>query len=108
MEVIKSLRTENNLTQQQLAKAIGTNQKVISRWESKKFDPSLFYLVKLANFFHVSTDYLLGLEDDLGQKSYVDFESTISPVEQEVLTAYRKLPASSKEMLLRMLNIEQP
>lgn len=106
MLVLKELRTENNITQEQLAQKIGTNQKTITRWESGISEPSAYYLAKIAKFFHVSVDYLLGLENDLGQKSYVDVESSITPEEQKVIIAYRKLPSASREMILRMLNIE--
>ena len=106
MNVIKELRLETNILQKQLAQAIGTNEKTIVRWENGQSEPSAYYLVKIAKFFHVSTDYLLGLEDDLGQKSYPDPQSTLTPEEQKVISAYRNLNASNRKMLLRMLNIE--
>ena len=105
MVVLKELRAENNLTQEKLAQAIGTNQRTVARWEVGKSDSSVFYILKLAEYFHVSADYLLGVEDDLGNKSYVNIQDDITPEEQKLITAYRKLSPSNREMILRMLNI---
>lgn len=105
MKVLKDLRAEHNLTQQQLAQAIGTNAKTITRWENGQSEPSAFCIVKLARFFHVSTDYILGLEDDLGQKTYINLQETMSPEEEKIINAYRKLSGSGREMLMRILNI---
>ena len=88
-----------------MSQAIGTNQRTVARWEVGKSDPSVFYILKLAEYFHVSADYLLGVEDDLGNKSYVNIQDDITPEEQKLITAYRKLSPSNREMILRMLNI---
>jgi len=106
MNVIKELRLEHNLLQKQLATAIGTNETTIIRWENGQSEPSAFYLAKLAKFFHVSVDFLLGLENDLGKSSYINIQETLSPEEQKIIKAYRKLPSSGREMILRMLNLE--
>ena len=58
---LKELRTELNLSQQSLAKAIGVTQKAIDFWEKDINEPKASYIIKLAKFFNVSTDYLLGL-----------------------------------------------
>ena len=59
-ENLKSLRTEKNLTQSELAKIIGVSQGTIYFWESKTNEPTLSYTVKLANFFGVTLDDLVG------------------------------------------------
>lgn len=59
---IKSLRKQNKLTQQQLADRIGVAKSVVSYYESGDRFPSNDVLIKLARTFHVSTDYLLGIE----------------------------------------------
>lgn len=58
--IIKRLRTENNVTQETLATAIGMTPQAISRWESEGGYPDIEVLPALANFFSVSTDELLG------------------------------------------------
>ncbi len=56
------LRKENGLSQSKLAKEIGVTQKAIDFWEKGINEPKATYIVKLAKYFKVSTDYLLGLE----------------------------------------------
>ena len=46
-----------------LGKMIGVSDMAICRWENNKTDIVSDNLIKLAKFFEVSTDYLLGLED---------------------------------------------
>lgn len=62
-ERIIELRKEMNLSQQNLAVAIGVSQKAIDFWEKGINEPKACYIVALASFFNVSTDYLLGVED---------------------------------------------
>lgn len=62
-KVIRDLRKEHKITQSQLAEAINSTQDTISLWELNKSCPDAFYIVKLAKYFSVSADYLLGLQD---------------------------------------------
>ena len=59
---LKELRQENKLSQQKLAETIGVTQKAIDFWEKGINEPKASYIIKLAKFFAVSTDYLLGIE----------------------------------------------
>lgn len=56
---IKELRLEKKLTQQTLAKHLGINQASLSKLECEASIPDAALLIDLANFFHVSTDYIL-------------------------------------------------
>ena len=59
---LKKLRLEAGYTQQQLADQLGVTKSVVSYYELQARYPSPEVLVKIATVFHVSTDYLLGLE----------------------------------------------
>ena len=59
---LKELRQENKLSQQKLAETIGVTQKAIDFWEKGINEPKASYIIKLAKFFGVTTDYLLGIE----------------------------------------------
>ncbi|MBP3854922.1 MAG: helix-turn-helix transcriptional regulator [Ruminiclostridium sp.] len=61
-KILKDLRKKNNLTQQQLANRIGVTKSVVSFYELRERAPSPEVLIKLSYIFHVSTDYLLGIE----------------------------------------------
>lgn len=65
---IKELREEKQLTQTELAEKLNSSQKQISKWETERIEPNIFWLCKIAKFFNVTTDYLLGLEDEDGSK----------------------------------------
>lgn len=57
---IKELRMEMGLTQAKLALKIGVSQKAVDYWERGINEPKASYIEKLADFFDVSADYLLG------------------------------------------------
>lgn len=59
-ENLKTLRINMGLDQKQLAHHLNINASSISNWETNRRSPDLDTLVKLADFFNVSTDYLLG------------------------------------------------
>ena len=57
---LKVLRQNKNLRQEQVAKLVGVNKSAISSYENNLRQPSYDILVRLANLYRVSTDYLLG------------------------------------------------
>lgn len=59
---LKELRKNAGLSQKQLGQLIGVTKSVISFYELQDRSPSPLVLVKLSGVFHVSTDYLLGLD----------------------------------------------
>lgn len=65
---LKQLRLQEGLTQQQLADRLGVTKSVVSYYELQERYPSPDVLIKLAAIFHVTTDYLLGLD----RRSLVD------------------------------------
>ena len=62
-ERLHALRREMNLTQKQLADVLETTQRKISYWEAGKTEPDLCSLWKIADFFDVSIDYLIGRKE---------------------------------------------
>ena len=61
-ENLKMLRNEDGLSQDKLATLLGTSKSTISCWETGEREPGMRSLIKLAKFFKVSIDYLVGLE----------------------------------------------
>ena len=59
---LKELRIQVGLSQKQLAERVKVTKSVISYYELQERYPSPEILIKLANIFHVSTDFLLGIE----------------------------------------------
>ena len=57
---IKSLREAKRLTQRELGDMVGVSDSAVGQWEHERREPSVRILVKLAQIFGVSVDYLLG------------------------------------------------
>ena len=60
---LKNLRLEQHIGQVELANKLGVSKGIISLWENDKREPSLTHIVKIAKFFNVSADFLIGLND---------------------------------------------
>ena len=60
---IKDLREDADMRQIDLANAVGIDQRTISNYETVKTYPDCFALIKLADYFNVSIDYLVGRTD---------------------------------------------
>ena len=61
---IRDLREDNDKTQQQIAEVLNMHRSVYRRYENGERETPAWVIVKLAEYYHVSTDYLLGLSDD--------------------------------------------
>lgn len=57
--IIKKLRSDRNMTQEQLAEVLSISAQAVSRWETNIALPDISLLPILANFFDVTTDFLL-------------------------------------------------
>ena len=86
---VKELREKNNLSMEQLAKQLGVTKSRINMWENSGTIPRGDVLVKLANEFGVSTDYLLGNNS----------ETAISPTEAKLSSLQRNLGKLNEEEL---------
>ncbi len=93
---IKQLRTENKLSQRALAEAIKCSQKSIDYWEKGLIDPSASAVLRLADYFNVSTDYLLGRENDFGN---INVNYIYTSEEQSLLFRYKNLSPENKKSL---------
>ena len=61
---LRSLRLENNVTQQSVANALGVTVGNVQKFEYGTARPKLENVIKLADFFNVSLDYLVGRSDN--------------------------------------------
>lgn len=60
---VKSLRLSHNLSQVQLAEQLSVSKQTISNWENNNILPSIEMLISISEYFSVSTDYLLELNE---------------------------------------------
>ncbi len=68
---LKKLRTDNNLTQEELAEKIMVTRTAVSKWETNKGYPSIDSLKELSNLFGISIDELIS-DDDIQSKRLLD------------------------------------
>ena len=87
-EKIKKLRKEHHLTQIEFAKKFNISNGTIAMWETAKRQPDFDTLLKIADFFDVSVDYLLGREDDLGN---VKKQDVLSEEDKDILNQLHAL-----------------
>ena len=97
-ERIRALRTENSWSQGQLADRIGAEQAQVSRYESGRAVPSLATIVRLAETFGVSTDYLL--VDDAPRRPFRSPEDALG----DQLATITELSDTDRAMLLSFLD----
>ena len=97
---LKRLRTERKLTQKQLGKIINVTKVSISGYEKGSRTPDTDNLGRLADFFNVTTDYLLGRSNDpdltAKQERLIDKET------EEILELLDKLPKDMKKHYLEL------
>jgi repressor LexA len=61
--ILKQLRKKQGLTQAQLANALHVHQTAVSQWECGRTFPDRETIIKLAAFYCVTSDYLLGISN---------------------------------------------
>ncbi len=97
---LKELRLEKGLTQKEFAEKIDLDAHNVGDWERGKCEPSNDMLVKIANTFDVSVDYLLGRESDyvgnpklsqLTDRGIMLDNEKLSSLEESLIRNFRKL-----------------
>lgn len=61
--ILQELRKQKKVTQQRLADALGVSRSAVAMWETGGNDPDADMLIRIAKYFGVSVDYLLGGEE---------------------------------------------
>ena len=106
LERFLDLLHEKNLSISDVAKQTNLPRSTISSYINRKSIPSAVQLEVLANFFNVSSDYLIGMEDDFGNISATpkDFNGeTLSEEEKDLIKFYRGIGDVERRGVLRMV-----
>lgn len=75
---LKTIRKNKGITQQKLAKDFNVAIGTVSMWETDKRDPDSYTIARLAQYFNVSVDYLLGIGDvikDIGEETFTNLSN---------------------------------
>ncbi len=87
------------LTQRELARLIGSTDKNIWAYEKGNVNPPADILIGYSEFFGVSVDFLLGLENDYGAKTAAPMGDAYTTEERNFIKDFRKLPKGMREIL---------
>lgn len=99
-DILKNLLKINNISQYELAKILSNSQQSISRYVNGVTEPDIYNLIKIAKFFNVTTDYLLGITDDLGTIS----NNNLSETENYMIQQMRLMNSEKKQELVSYAN----
>lgn len=106
---LKELRNKKSITQVELGKAIGLSKQTISTYELGTREPDNETLLKLANFFNVSLDYLLGRTDnpegltDEEKQRHIELDEVLS--HKKILFYGEPLSLEEKQAIVDVLKI---
>ncbi len=106
-KIAKSLREETGLSQQKLADKLGISSSGIAHLELSESEPKSSTLIAYSKYFDVSTDYLLGLEDDFGTRTSAPMSFTVptsnelTTKEKALLQAFNNLLPETQDFILR-------
>lgn len=93
MKRIRELRKRKGLTQQGFAMVINVSQAMVSKYERGEIAPDLQTLKNIADYFNVSTDYLLEISNSKLNVS----SSDLTDAEKELLHSFKRLDRTQKE-----------
>lgn len=97
---LKEIRTKKGYTQKNIADYLQVSVNVYSRYELEKRQPGIDNLIKMADFFDVSVDYLLGMTDNPSRMIFTD---GFSEYESELLTAAKESDDRARTDALNIL-----
>lgn len=102
-----NLKIEFNISNKQVADYLSVSPSAVSRWESGEKSPSIENIVKLAEFFNVSTDYLLGLTNEKQIYKQVLDDNTNDERKElinNITTSFSKLNNDQLKLVLNLIS----
>lgn len=103
---LKLLRQTKRLKQNEIADLLHVSLSTYQKYEREKnyVVPSLEVLIRIADFYNISTDYLLGREtNELQTLDKLASEYSMSALEKEILGNYLSLPHDMRDYLMKLL-----
>lgn len=98
-ERLRTLRVEFGLTQKKLAEIIHSTDKNIWAYENGIATPPLETIKAYADYFDVTTDYILGRTEDSDEILNLKSTNLYTTKEQLLMANYRKLPAQTQDYI---------
>ena len=102
-ENLKKLRIEKGLTQKTMCEMLSVSHNCYASYEQGRTEPNVQTLIKLAEIFEVSVDYLIGKTDDVGFMP-AQTSSEFSSAERELIKKVRSLSPFDRELVVAQIN----
>lgn len=99
---LENLIEESNLTQRQVSMDLHIASSTLNGYVNNNREPDFATLVRFAQYFNVSTDYLLGLSNEKKPSP-----SSLSPMEGALIHLYRSLPPERQELIVEQAKFYQ-
>lgn len=96
---LRKLRLENGISQQQLGEILLVSQQSINKYENHNVEPDVQGLIKIANYFNVSIDYLLGRTEIKEMVEHIE-PSEFSQEEIKLISKFRSLNEEQKKTVM--------
>ncbi len=93
---LKMLRNKKGISQQKLADTIGVTQQTINRYENNDTEPDIDTLIKFAEYFETSVDFLIGYTEPVSS-------SELNKDESNLINSYRQLSKRQKSSIRMIL-----
>ena len=103
---LKILRDEASVSQKQLAEAIGVSQQSINKYENHNIEPDIETMIRIADYFNTSVDYLIG-HTDVRRKIEVVHAYELNADEVKIIDGYRNLSARQKNCVTTVIDSYQ-
>ena len=99
-EILKELRNNKGISQREFAQMLGVSQQTVGSWEVGRTEPDNNMLKQIADYFNVTTDYLLGHgATNIGTK----IQPVLNEKQTRLINGYDKLNDEGQNMLLGIL-----
>ena len=100
LEIFNELLAEHDLNRKKFSEQSGIPYPTVTGWTNLNRLPDYTALLKIADFFHCSVDYLMGRQDDFGNAVYLSLELLSS--ERALVLTYRKLKPENQELIFKL------
>lgn len=99
---LKWLRKETGISQQALGNAVGVSQQSINKYENHNIEPDIDTLIRIADHFETSVDFLIG-HTDIRRRIEPCYSYTLNEEEQKFMTYYRNLSSVQRSAILKLM-----
>lgn len=103
IENLKALRESAAVSQKQLAEAIGVSQQSINKYENHNIEPDIETLIRIADYFNTSVDYLIG-HTSVKHKIENVTAYELNAEESRIVDNYRKLSKKQRSCVVTVID----